>query len=45
MKKLHFSTKAETLQRLEGKLSTAQVLPQYSFTVEEYTKKSRENLP
>jgi len=30
---IKFGTKAETLERLEGMLSSAQVLPQYRFTV------------
>lgn len=32
------STKAKTLQQLEGKLKSAKVLPQVTFTVEEYRK-------
>lgn len=42
MKQLSFSTKAETLKQLEGRLSFGKVLPQCGFTVAEYRKNSTE---
>ncbi len=41
---LELGTKAETLQRIYGKLSRAQVLPQLSFTVKEWNEKRQETL-
>lgn len=44
VKKLIFSTKADTLKQLEGGLTAGRVLPQYCFTVEEYNGKSEDIL-
>lgn len=41
---LELGTKAETLQRIYGKLSRAQVLPQLSFTVKEWNEKRQDIL-
>ena len=43
--RLEFSTKAETLKQLEGRLKTAQVLPQVTFTVGEIEKEPEKVWP